>query len=148
MVAQDPIPYGLSDSEAEPQLLLLAWDRLQFLAMWASPYSSLLHQSQQRRMPTGKVCKPDSSYILCKVITDEKAYPLCCILLVKSKPQVPPTLKGRGLHRSVNARGDNHPDFRICVLVAMCICYKDCSNVRVPPEPQVGSLRVLYVFML
>ena len=44
---------------------------------------------------TGRVCKQDSSYTSCKVITDVKSYQPGCILLVKSKSQILPTQEGR-----------------------------------------------------
>ena len=69
---------------------------------------------------TGRVCKQDSSYILCKVITDVKSYQPGYILLVKSKSQILPTQEGRRWHRSVNARrwelggGSGGWHFRLC----------------------------------
>ena len=88
----------------------------------------------------GRVCKQDSSYSLCRVITDVKSYQLGCILLVKSKSQILPTLKGRGWHRSMNARrwelgwgGKWH--FRVCLpqwpctvlakITLMCECIQN-----------------------
>ena len=69
---------------------------------------------------TGRVCKQDSSYILCKVITDVKSYQPGYILLVKSKSQILPTQEQRRWHRSVSARkwelgeGSGGWHFRLC----------------------------------
>ena len=78
---------------------MMAGYRLQFLAMWASPwFSSQLSGLYYR------VSLQDGVIILCNVIMEVTSYYLYHTLLAKIKPQIPSTLKGRRLYKDMNIR--------------------------------------------
>lgn len=70
-------------------------------------YGLLLHESQQGWESIVRIFQQDRSYNFKNIITENTSHHIFYILFVKSKPQLPPMLKRRGLHKDINTTRRN-----------------------------------------
>ena len=95
----------------------LARGHPQFLALWTSLYGSLLHQSQRGRQSIQRVCQQGKCYRLMQCHHGIEWHPtICCIPLVRNKPQPYLLLKGGDYTRVWTPEGVNHGSLlRVCL---------------------------------